>query len=352
MRKVGHIINNTLNGTRNLLFRKINKPLKPKWIVFMPTDKCNSRCIHCNIWKNKSVEKNPLTPEEIGKIFSDDLFEEVEYVMCTGGEVTLREDLEEIFLRLQKALPKARLQLSTNGLLPERVTKVVNTAMKNNIYFSVGVSLDGIGEDHDRIRGIKGNFEKVDRLIHELVKMRKIHKERLNISAGIVLSDLTLNSLSEVRSYTNKLNINLEEQWYNQSSFYDNIEKNIITNQLINAIKSQPISPLQDNWLKLLNGNSIKFTCFAMNTFCILKCNGDIVPCLNLFNIKAGNVREKSATEIWHSYEMKKVRNIVANCKGCLNSWGVGWSFVSSYYPILQFYLKHPHIIIEKLNEK
>ena len=60
--------------------------------------------------------------------------------------------------------------------------------------------------------------------------------------------------------------------------------------------------------------------------------------------MKAGNVREKSATDIWHSYEMKRVRGIVVNCNGCLNSWGVGWSFNSSFYPILLFYLRHPKL--------
>ena len=349
IRKTGHVINNTSTGIKNLIFRATGTSLKPKWVVFMVTDKCNSRCVHCNIWQKKPIE-NPLTPKEIEEVFSDKLFKNVEYVICTGGEVTVREDLEEIYLRLHKALPNARLQLSTNGLLPERVIKVVNTAMKNNIYLDVGVSLDGIGEDHDRIRGIKGNFNKVDQLLHELVKIRKNYKDKLNVGIGIVISDLTLNSLSKVRSYAKKLNIELTEAWYNESSFYDNIgEKNIFNNQLVNAVNSQSPSPLQEVWLKALNGKSIKFSCFAMNTFCVLKCNGDIVPCLNLFGKKAGNVREQSATEIWHSYEMKKVRNIVANCKGCLNSWGVGWSFNSSFYPILLFYLRHPQIIIKKL---
>lgn len=348
-KKVGRAINNTISGIKNLLFRKFNIPIKPKWVVFMVTDKCNSRCLHCNIWQKKPIE-NPLTPKEIEEVFSDKLFKNVEYVICTGGEVTVREDLEEIYLRLHKALPKARLQLSTNGLLPERVIKVVNTAMKNNIHLDVGVSLDGIGEDHDMIRGIKGNFTKVDQLLHELVKIRKNYKDKLNITIGIVISDLTLNSISKVRSYAKKLNIGLVEAWYNESSFYDNSgERDVFSNRLANTVKSQPPSLLQELWLKALNGKSIKFSCFAMNTFCVLKCNGDIVPCLNLFNKKAGNVREQLPTDIWYSDEMKKVRKIVADCKGCLNSWGTGWSFNSSFYPVLLFYLIHPRITVEKL---
>lgn len=346
--KVGRNAKSTITGIKNLILRSTTELLKPTQIVYMVTDRCNSRCIHCNIWQKEPI-KNPLTPKEVEQVFSDELFRDVKYVLCTGGEPAVRNDLQDIILGIHRALPKATIQLSTNGLLPDRVIEVVKTAIKHDIRLEVGVSLDGIGEEHDKIRGVKGNFEKADRLIHELVELRKSRGDKLHIAAGIVLSELTLNSLPKVRTYAKRLCIDLTEAWYNESSFYDNIGKNVFSNQLIGAVKSQLASPLQEIWCKALRGESIKFPCFAMYTFCVLKCNGDIVPCLNLFDKKGGNVREQSATEIWHSYEMKKVRDIVADCKGCLNSWGVGWSFNSSFYPILLFYLRHPKIILKKL---
>jgi len=349
--KVGRNAKSTVVGIKNLILRSTTELLKPTQIVYMVTDRCNSRCIHCNIWRQEPV-KNPLTPKEVEQVFSDELFRDVKYVLCTGGEPSIRNDLQDIILSIHRALPKSTIQLSTNGLLPDRVIEVVKTTIKHNICFDVGVSLDGIGEEHDKIRGVKGNFEKADRLIHELVELRKSDNNKLRISAGIVLSDLTLHSLPEVRLYVKRLNVDLTEAWYNEASFYDNIGKNVFSNQLIEAVKLQPSSPLQEVWLKALRGKSIKFPCFAMYTFCVLKCNGDIVPCLNLFDMKAGNIGEKSPTDIWHSYEMKKVRKIVKNCQGCLNSWGAPWSFGSSYYPILLFYLRNPRIVMEELRKK
>jgi len=346
--KVGRPVKNTISGIKNLILRSTSESLKPTHIVYMVTDRCNSRCVHCNIWQ-KEPAKNPLTPKEVEQVFSDNLFKDVKYVLCTGGEPAVRHDLQDIILSIHKTLPKATIQLSTNGLLPDRVIEVAKSAIKHNIHFDVGVSLDGIGEEHDKIRGIKGNFEKADRLIRELVALRDTDSSKLNINAGIVISDLTLHSLDQVRSYTEGLNIGLTEAWYNESSFYDNIEKSSFSADLIEAVESQPDSPLKELWFMRLNGKSQRFLCFAMYTFCVLKCNGDIVPCLNLFDTKAGNVREKSPTEIWRSPEMKKVRSIVKNCQGCLNSWGVGWSLSSSFYPILLFYLKHPRAVIEKL---
>ncbi len=354
IQKFNRNIARLVSTPRNLLFKKLNISLKPKWVVLMITDRCNSRCNHCNIWRKKPTE-NPLTPEEIENVFRDKLFRDVKYIIGTGGEATVRDDLEKIYLGLHKALPKARLQLSTNALLPERTIKLVNTAMQNDINLDVGVSLDGIGEAHDRIRGVKGNFEKADWLLHKLVDMRKKYKDKLGVVAGIVISDLTIDSLQGVRDYTKKLNIDLVEAWYNISSFYGNYteeDKTKIKEKIIEAVKTQPPSPLQERWLLYLNGKSIKFSCFALNTFFVLKCNGDVVPCLNLWDLKVGNVRENSPASIWYGDKAKEVRKSIKNCQGCLNSWGAGWSFNSSYYPFLLYYLKHPRILIQKLTKK
>ena len=350
IKKIGWSIKNTIAGPKNLIFRAMDIPLKPKWVVFMVTDRCNSRCLHCNIWRQKPIE-NPLTPEEIEKTFKDELFKNVEYVLCTGGEPTVRSDLEEIILRIHKSLPKATIQLSTNAILAERALNVTKKAMAENINFDVGVSLDGVGEEHDRLRGVKGNFEKADYLLQELVKLREKHKDKLRVAAGIVISDFTLHSLKDVRSYAKKLNVDLVEAWYNEASFYNNIGKNEFKEQFVKAVSSQPSCPLQDKWLKGLKGRPMRFPCFAINTFCVLKCNGDIVPCLNLWDAKIGNIRESSPTKIWHSPTAKKVRKTIKNCQGCLNTWGVEWSFASGAYPFLLFGLKHPRALLERLKK-
>lgn len=339
------------SAPKNLVFRALDIPLRPKGLVFMVTDKCNSRCMHCNIWRQKPVD-NPLTAQEIEKLFSDKLFEKVEYVICTGGEPSVRNDLGDIFLGLHKAMPNATLQLSTNGLLPERVIKVVNMAMENGIRMDVGVSIDGIGKKNDQIRGVEGSFEKVDRLFSELVNLRSRYEGKLTIAAGIVISDLTLDSIYAVREYVKKQDIGLVEAWYNTASFYINQndeEKAIFKEKLLEVVGSQPPNVIREKWLKWLNGESIKFPCFAASTFCVVKCNGDIVPCLNRWGQVLGNARDKLPSELWHSDEAKKVRKSVKQCNGCLNSWGLGWSIEDSYYQRLLLVIKHPSLAAKKL---
>jgi len=39
----------------------------------------------------------------------------------------------------------------------------------------INLSMDGIGEKHDRIRGIKGNFVRFERTLSDLLELRKDH---------------------------------------------------------------------------------------------------------------------------------------------------------------------------------
>ena len=340
-------INGLIYGTKNIILRATSESLRPRWLWFEVTDRCNSRCIYCDIWHKKTTS-DLLTPEEIEKILSDPLFKNVEYIINSGGEPTLRRDLREIILAEHRALPRARIQLSTNGLLPERVIDVVKFAIHNGIDMDVGTSLDAVGEEHDFIRGVKGNFKKVDFLLHNLVDLRNRYgHKRITPTFGFTLTDRTLPFLNDVRTYANKLDIDFLVQWYNQSSFYGNKGKDLATkNSMINAVQSLPDTIIREMWLKWLAGKSIKFRCFAMYTFCVLKCNGDMSPCLSLWDVNAGNVRYDSPTKIWHSIDAKKARKTVKNCKGCLNSWGTGWSFESSFYPYLLFYLRNPQNLV------
>ena len=341
------------DGPKNLILRVIDKPPKPRWLWFGVTDRCNSRCIHCNIWRSQKT-KDLITLEEIERVFSDPLLKNLEIVILSGGEPVLRDDIKELVLTIHKNVPKARIILSTNGLLPDRVIETAKFALENRIPFEVGVSLDGIGEKHDFIRGVKGNFEKVDYLLNELKNLReKYGKEKLEVTIGLTLSDYAAPSLEEVKKYSQKLGLNFIAQWYNTSSYYENIGQNIATTNkdVIRAVQSLPCSPLREMWLKLLRGKSIKFPCFAMYTFCVLQWDGSISPCLSFWDFRAGNIKKNSFTEIWYNSEAKKIRKIVKNCQGCLNSWGTGWSFQSYFYRYLLFYLKHPKALIEKLKE-
>ena len=158
------IMSSLLRGLGTSVQKDLGR-LKPRWLWFGVTDKCNSRCVYCNIWKMKPCP-DPLTPSEIEIILSNDLFKNIQYVLNSGGEPVMRTDIKDVFAVEHKVLPDARLQLSTNGILVDSIISLVQFALEDlGCHLDVGVSLDGVGENHDSTRGIKGNFERVNRLL-------------------------------------------------------------------------------------------------------------------------------------------------------------------------------------------
>ena len=86
------------------------------------TDKCNFRCLYCMPreglqWLPKS---EILTYEEIAEIVSQLAREGISRVRITGGEPTIRPDLEQLIHMLRSIAGITDIALSTNGLrLPE-----------------------------------------------------------------------------------------------------------------------------------------------------------------------------------------------------------------------------------------
>jgi polysaccharide pyruvyl transferase WcaK-like protein/sulfatase maturation enzyme AslB (radical SAM superfamily) len=128
----------------------------------MANDICNSRCEMCLIWKQKRDDE--ISPDALRRLMSDPFFSKVSHVGVTGGEPTLRKDLPDIFEAICSTLPNLKTtSIITNAIrekaVKDRVLACAAISRKYNADFSVMVSLDGLGEVHDTVRGVKGNFE-------------------------------------------------------------------------------------------------------------------------------------------------------------------------------------------------
>ncbi|HDH97300.1 MAG TPA: radical SAM protein, partial [Proteobacteria bacterium] len=120
--------------------------------VIAVTYRCNSRCLHCSVWKMK--------PEgEVPPSFYARLPASLREVNISGGEPFLRDDLFEVCEVIHQRCRKPRMVINTNGLLPERTERVMRDLMR---FFRVAlrVSIDGLEETNDRIRGVEGHFRK------------------------------------------------------------------------------------------------------------------------------------------------------------------------------------------------
>lgn len=177
--------NNYFNAINNLYLTTKSKPWalqKPTVIQFPVDDICNARCQMCNIWQQKFDYH--ITPEELKKVLSSSLFSEVKAIGINGGEPTLRKDLAQLIEVIYSTLPNIEtIALITNGLnskqVIERISEIGNIIRNNNGKLDVMVSLDGVEEVHDRVRGRKGNFENALRVIDFIQSSELVTTKRL-----------------------------------------------------------------------------------------------------------------------------------------------------------------------------
>lgn len=285
-----------------------------KYLWFQVTNLCNSRCDYCTIWQNKPYAEE-MTPKQLCKILSDNVFRNLKYLLNSGGEPTLDPCLEEFLLVEHDLFPNAIIQLSTNGLLPDRVLSVAKLMYNKNHPLQVGISLDGMGQEHDAIRGVKGNFKKVEALIPKLRKYALV-------TVGATLTEENLPQNIKALNWAKKHNLPFIFHWLNRSSFYGNFTDKHKNQKIIDAVKMLPPSLYRDMWLKDLLGKPVKFSCKALKDFCVLKRNGDISPCLSHWNVSIGNALHNSPSFLFSIAD----REFVKDCNGCLNNWGVCWS--------------------------
>ncbi len=123
-------------------------------VVWNLTRRCNLFCMHCYSDSHDRAYPGELTTKE-GRALLDDLAEfGVPTVLFSGGEPLTRPDLFELAAYARDR--GLRCVLSTNGTLitPEAARKIQRCG-----FSYVGVSLDGIGPVHDKVRGKKGAYE-------------------------------------------------------------------------------------------------------------------------------------------------------------------------------------------------
>jgi Fe-coproporphyrin III synthase len=162
--------------------------------VIAVTYQCNSRCRMCNIWKIKDNLPG-ITPED----FSN-LPKTLESVNITGGEPFLRMDLNLIITTIKNQCPKANIIISSNGFATDLITAQIQKIKEIDPEIGVAISIDGIGQAHNKIRGIEGGYEKVLATIMNLEKLGVKH-----LKIGFTLGDYNTTELAKVYGLAKRL---------------------------------------------------------------------------------------------------------------------------------------------------
>lgn len=180
-----------------MLSRQLGWPkLTPINLTVSPSARCNSRCQTCNIWKKRAEE---LTLEEWGQVFQS-LGRSPFWFTVSGGEPFLYRDIVAFCESIYEHCSPGIINIPTNGLLsriiPARVEEICQACPDAQII--VNLSLDGVGEKHDFIRGVPGNFEHFERTLRGL---RDLGLKNLTIGIHSVISKLNIDDFPELLEY-------------------------------------------------------------------------------------------------------------------------------------------------------
>ncbi len=101
------------------------------------------------------------------------------YMTFTGGEPFLRNDLDDLVISAYRHCKPEVITIPTNGMLTERVLAMRSSACAASARQSsigINLSLDGIGDEHDDIRGVEGNWKLSMETWRQLKELQKQHK--------------------------------------------------------------------------------------------------------------------------------------------------------------------------------
>lgn len=282
----------------------------PIFVQFDCTNACNLRCAHC-ITSSGEAEENELTTEEALELIDGLADIGIFQVGFSGGEPLLRDD---IFTLMERAKEKGLIvQLTTNALL---VTDEVAERLKEIDPITVGVSLEGgTRETYERYRG-KGNFEKVKEKIkilvdHDLPVKIKTAVSRDNIGEIDNIIDLAMDlgvkAVDMFLMYPAGRGERFKEDMLSPSEIRDFLrhlgdKKKEFNGQIEIDIDDKPNAFLVDPELSTS-------TCGAGLYWMEVLPNGDVVPCMFLKDLVAGNVRTNTLKEIWDSHVWEKFRD-------------------------------------------
>jgi MoaA/NifB/PqqE/SkfB family radical SAM enzyme len=176
------------NGSPTWRRRKLNT------LIFFVTSHCNATCDTCFYWDELN-RPGDLEWAEIAKL--SQTMPQLTDLWFSGGEPTLRRDLEAIINLFVANNGVRHINLPTNGLKPARIFEIAGRCLESNpgLELHINIALDGLRDSHDAMRGVPGNFDKAIESARLLRQLKPRFGNRLEVHINTVI---TRDNLDEI----------------------------------------------------------------------------------------------------------------------------------------------------------
>jgi MoaA/NifB/PqqE/SkfB family radical SAM enzyme len=306
-------------------------------VIFHVTRKCNARCLSCFSWRRTEVDEPELTLEELERIASS--MPQFPWLLLSGGEPFLRADLPAIVSTFYNTNGVRHVTLPTNGLMPERIramTEEICSSAKDAT-LNLVLSIDGIGEEHDRMRGCPGNF---DSLLEtwELVAPLRDRAPNLSVKFHTVLSNQNYMHFDEIKAFVKNLEPDLHtfdllrgepadetltlppeetlpelcskiKAAMREYGGYDRLKKH---HSLMKTVYEAVVEDYYDEFLKILREKRQTVPCVADKMTLVLGPSGEASLCEMLGPFASFRDFDYDFDALWSCEESKRMRRDVA----------------------------------------
>jgi MoaA/NifB/PqqE/SkfB family radical SAM enzyme len=167
--------------TRELLKRyaklAAGQPFAPVLLNILVTSVCDMRCTHCfftDELDDRPRKKLQMKAHEIDRI-AQTLGGNLGVLILAGGEPFTRKDLPEIVSSFYRHNNLESVYLMSNGQIQKRIFPDVMRILEEcpNLNVTVAMGIDGLQEQHDKIRQKSGSWQIAIETARELKSMKK-----------------------------------------------------------------------------------------------------------------------------------------------------------------------------------
>ncbi|MFD5029252.1 radical SAM protein [Streptomyces sp. NPDC058220] len=343
----------------------------PREVSLQLTYRCNLRCTHCYQWNEQgffrdwSVEKQrtELDTAVVANVLKDTA-EVRGKLFLWGGEPLMHTQFDEVS-RLIETYPRT-VNMCTNGLLfQRRMDDLLRMGQNLNLL----VSLDGLGKDHEELRG-RGTFDRTVRNIEAMLDLKRRGEFRGELSVSCMVSHVTVHRMYEFMEWAEELDVNtvyFQFPWYispEVAHAMDDVYREHFGwlapetgtarptwHSYTYQLPSELLPVLRDSMARLAGrtwGPRVRYQpqldeseiesfitgtsqpaqkrtrCLAVTNRMEVHADGNVSSCKFFPEFVVGNLYETPTLELWQSEKFRRVRSILADtgmmpvCSKCI----------------------------------
>jgi MoaA/NifB/PqqE/SkfB family radical SAM enzyme len=339
----------------------VGKPFSPGLLNILVTSVCDMRCTHCFFTEqldDSPRKKLQMTTREI-EMISETLGGNLGVLILAGGEPFTRKDLPEIARAFYANNNLESVYITSNGQIQQRifpdVTRILQECPRLNVTVALGI--DGLKQQHDKIRQKSGSWDIVIDTARRLQAMKKEYP-RLDVQTCTCFMNSNQDAIFEWYGYLkyelkpDKINFNYirppaanSKELEIDGARYASLAAKIAEDSRRGAIKNHYagdtgfFKAALDVYMHGLIARTqetqkAQLTCYAGTAGGVIYDEGTVSSCENLEPV--GNLRDYdwNFQKLWFSPAMQARRKQAADGCFCTHE-------SNCYYPSLPFNPRH-----------